>query len=253
MASQWERSEAGVLLPRRRLLQGAAAAGATLALPGNAEALIPWLAIGRFVAATAISWAIGKVLDHFWDGVNAPKADPIKRHISNTERFLTTPSETTRRVEARFGTQYAETGRRQTLLEAREASASTYRVIPMGFLKSMDIIAQEEASPSAAFNYWGSPDDVPLVGSPLEFADGGTLIGLWWGKSSTGRRRFVVIRTTVTKHAGYIPCLGNYAETAHKVVSQGQVNLAGDRLKRLIRDPTAHVYDPDDDAPARTA
>ncbi|MBI5536570.1 MAG: hypothetical protein HY898_27870 [Deltaproteobacteria bacterium] len=239
-SDDWVRSKQGVLLPRRGLVQGAAALAVLSVLPREAEAAVPWLALGRFVAAAAISWGIGKVLDHFWESAMSPRAAGIKRYIGDSARFVTTTSATTGGVEGRF---------RDSLLEAKADNAVNYYIVPLGLIRAMEIVGREEASPSTAFAHWGPPTS-HLVYNALPLAGGGVLTGLWWGRNRQGRHRFVVVRTTRSGSAGYIPCLGDYALKAERVVRDRQIALAGPRLRRLIEDPTAHVYDSADDAPA---
>jgi hypothetical protein len=268
VSNEWKRSEGGLLVPRRRLLQGASAAAVSLLLPRHANAqaaalwelleTVPWLKIGKFVAATGISWGIGKVLDHFWDSPSSSKSDDIKKDISNQPHVITTVSGISGGVESRFGVRMNTT----TLVEAKGRNEVNYRQIPAGLITAMDNIQldvritlkKEEraaASPGEAFRCWGAPTNRPLVGCPVSnLPQGGTLVGLWWGQDAWGRRRFVVIRTTPTS-AGYIPCLGDVAEHAYKVVSEGRLDLAGPRLGTLIQTPAAHAYLPSDDAPSQ--
>ena len=263
MPNEWEQSDAGLLLRRRLLLQGASAAAVSLLLPGRADAqgalgailrAIPWRKIGEYVAEAAIGWGVGKVLDHFWEHPSSPKANDILPYIDHQQNWVTTTSRAEGGIEGRFGLRM-----NKTVVEAKKPKDADYQSVPTGLITAMDNIQLDSridekyrsaASPDEAFRYWGVPTS-DIVGCPVtNLPNGGTLVGLWWGQDAAGRRRFVVVRETTT-YAGYIPCLHDYAERAHRVVKEGRLDLAGGRLKSLIETPAAFKYVWDDDAPSQ--
>jgi hypothetical protein len=246
-----ERRTPGLIQPildRRTLVHGVAAGTATLALGNRADAAIPWLAIGKFVTATAISWGIGKVLDYFWNAPDSPKAASIIPYIKPDPYPATTPWESARDLDARFALNGG-----QTLIQARPSGEEDYGVLPPGLVRAMDQLRLDEASPAAALHCWGAPKGNPETAS-LDLADvgGGSLSGIWWGHSPEGRERYVVIRTWssgASARAAFIPCLGDYAMKASRVIKEARVDLAGPRLRRLIVTPHEHRYVSSDDAP----
>jgi hypothetical protein len=237
------------ILDRRALVHGVTAGTATLALGSRADAAIPWLAIGKFVTATAISWGIEKILDYFWNGPDSPKAASITPYIGNDPHPATTPWESAQNLEARF----ALNPRNQTLIQARRPGEEDYGILPPGLVRAMDQLELEEASPAAALHCWGPPKGSPAAASmDLASSGGGSLSGIWWGFSPEGRDRYVVIRTWgagASARAAFIPCLGDYALKASRVITEARVDLAGPRLRRLIDTPHLHHYVSADDAP----
>jgi hypothetical protein len=236
------------IFDRRTLVHGVAASAATLTLGRPADAAVPWLAIGKFVTTTAISWAIEKILDYVFVSPDSPKAASILPYIQNEPAPATTPWTPSEQVEFRFAW-YAQ----QTQLEARHPGEQRAGVIPPGLVRAMNQLELEEASPATALHYWGPPQGNP-ASAALDLASygGGSLSGIWWGKSPEGRERFVVIRTWGagrSARAAYIPCLGAYAERAWSLFETGNVSLAGPRLRRLIETPHLHTYVSSDDAP----
>jgi hypothetical protein len=222
------------LRSRRQILQAGAAGAALLTLPEKKAEANAFL----WIAGVVIGWGIGKMLDHLWGGITDRRISP---YVSEQPRALTTPSG--------FGTTGVEGRFNGKNVEGRQAGADDYLLIPAGFLFAMDRLQLDETSPAKVFHYWGAPTSEIEV-QPVP---GGYLCGQWWSQKGS-RQRYLVIRTyrvgkVVT--AGFIPCLGDYAETARRAVTEGHMAPVGPRLKTLIEDPTRHVYLASDDQPGR--
>ena len=251
-------TDAGDGISRRKLMVGAACGASCLALPTPARAVPPlWIAFGKFIAATAVSWGITKVLDYFWEHPASAKAEPLKSHFHDDPKLEVTPSATTGNVQAWFAPvapRWKPVDRPafegETLLHARHVDGSRHGIVPSQFVRALDDLRREEATLATAFTYWGPLDGEAIVGSPLDLErfGGGSLIGVWWGRTRKGGRRFVVIRNT-SVGAVYIPCINDYAEDAFRVVSEGDLTRARGRLTTLIVSPRDHRFNLKQDAP----
>jgi hypothetical protein len=219
---------------RRQILKAGVAGAAILALPEPEAEANPLL----WIAGVVLGWGITKMLDHLWNGIHDRR---ISRYIDTQPRNLTTP--------AGFGTTGVDGRINGDNVEARQVGSDEYLLIPAGFLFAMDLLQLDEASPAKVFHYWGAPTS-ELDVRPVS---GGFLCGQWWSQKGT-RQRYLVMRTYRSggvRTAGFIPCLGDYADAARAAVTEGHMARVGPRVRTLIEDPTRHVYLASDDQPGR--
>lgn len=238
-ASLWVADQSRLALARpvidRRLFMAGASAGAvSMVLPQRAEAN-PLL---RFIGGVVFTWVIEKLLDHVWD--TSSKRQKIAPYIKRESVPEYTPQGRRTYTEDKGHSVDVQFGDGDTF-SGPDNHSKMYR-LPQPFLKRLEI---ERVTWDYTFMNWGAPTNTVYW---REMPDGGFLGGQWFSQI---RSRYVVMRIfrDAERAPVFLPCINEYANSAHDVVRYDKKRLAGPRLADLMDRPWLYKFDKQADSP----